>query len=253
MRRKGFTLIEILVVVAIIAVLIGVLIPSLRVVSQRAKAVGCQANLRQWGIVMEAYVDNNNGRFFEGMLDGSWDDWVEILEPYYGNKGGMTCCPTATKTAEQGGTGIFTAWADEEGDYGSYGMSAWICNAKPGAVFGDDLYWRSPAAKGAENVPVFLDCLSVAGWPDHTSVPADFNGQHPQGVDLSQQMKGFCIERHRNGVSNCLFMDWSVRAVGLKELWKLKWHPKFDTSGPWTKNHVPAPNWPEWMKSMRDY
>ena len=32
-----------------------------------------------------------------------------------------------------------------------------------------------------------------------------------------------------------LFCDWSVRTVGLKELWTLKWHKTFNVNGPYTK------------------
>ena len=61
-------------------------------------------------------------------------------------------------------------------------------------------------------------------------------------------MQFFCIDRH-NGGPNILFMDWSVRLVGLKELWRLKWHLKFDTDDP-------APDWESeapWMKKYKDY
>jgi prepilin-type processing-associated H-X9-DG protein len=58
-------------------------------------------------------------------------------------------------------------------------------------------------------------------------------------------MNHFCIDRH-NGFVNSLFMDWSVRGVGLKELWMLKWHRAFDT-------HAPPPIWPQWLKRYTDY
>ncbi|GAH40252.1 unnamed protein product, partial [marine sediment metagenome] len=52
---------------------------------------------------------------------------------------------------------------------------------------------------------------------------------------------------------NHLFMDWSVRKVGLKELWKLKWHRNFNTNGPWTGGHMPRdmPDW--WMRDFKNY
>ena len=62
---------------------------------------------------------------------------------------------------------------------------------------------------------------------------------------LGVNMQGFCIDRH-NGFINGLFVDFSVRSVGLKELWKLKWHREFD------RNAEP-PVWPEWMKNFKDY
>jgi prepilin-type processing-associated H-X9-DG protein len=62
-----------------------------------------------------------------------------------------------------------------------------------------------------------------------------------------------CINRHDGGV-NSLFLDWSVRKVGLKELWKLKWHKEFNTNGPWTiAGGVKPEDWPEWMRKFKDY
>jgi prepilin-type processing-associated H-X9-DG protein len=121
-----------------------------------------------------------------------------------------------------------------------------------GAAFVDELYWREPSVKGAQNIPVFLDCLATTGWPDQTSVPPAYDGQPLQDFTLAEQIKNFCIDRH-NGFVNGLFMDWSVRKVGLKELWTLKWHRKFDVNGPWTKDHVPLPVWPDWMEKFKDY
>jgi prepilin-type processing-associated H-X9-DG protein len=66
-------------------------------------------------------------------------------------------------------------------------------------------------------------------------------------------MARFCINRH-NGFVNGAFMDTSVRKLGLKELWTLKWHRNFDTAGPYTlAGGVTPDDWPEWMRSLTDY
>ena len=66
-------------------------------------------------------------------------------------------------------------------------------------------------------------------------------------------MMHFCIDRH-NGFDNHLFMDWSARTVGVKELWTLKWHKTFDTEGPWTvAGGVNPTDWPQWMRRFKDY
>ena len=62
-----------------------------------------------------------------------------------------------------------------------------------------------------------------------------------------------CINRHDGG-TNSLFLDWSVRKVGLKELWTLKWNRGYNTAGPWTKAGGARPeDWPAWMCGFRDY
>jgi hypothetical protein len=71
--------------------------------------------------------------------------------------------------------------------------------------------------------------------------------------DGLSSMHHFCINRHY-GFINGLFMDWSVRKVGLKELWTLKWDPEFDTAGPWTRaGGVQPQDWPRWMRRFKDY
>jgi len=46
----------------------------------------------------------------------------------------------------------------------------------------------------------------------------------------------------------------SVRKVGIKELWTLKWHKNFDTKGKYTKaGGATASTWPDWMKRFKDY
>lgn len=252
---QGFTLLELLVVLSIIAVLITILIPSTKKARARAKVVVCESNLNQWGLAFGLYTEQNHNRYFEGPTQSNWDDWVEVMRPYTASKGGINCCPFATKTIAQGGQGIYAAWSDNEGDYGSYGLNAWICDAgKDPLVFKNDAYWNRPDSKGGYTIPVLLDGMYTAGWPDDSSVPPDVDGQLPQEPTLAEQMKKFCINRHQNGTINSLFMDGSVREVGLKELWTLKWHREFNVNGHWTKAGGITPNdWPEWMRNFKDY
>lgn len=60
-KTRGFTLIELLVVVAIVAVLIALLLPALSRARQQAKRVACASNLRQNGIAILIYCQENNG------------------------------------------------------------------------------------------------------------------------------------------------------------------------------------------------
>ena len=62
-HRKGFTLIELLVVIAIIAVLMGILMPALTRVKDQAREMSCRANLRQYGVVQNMYLNDFENKF----------------------------------------------------------------------------------------------------------------------------------------------------------------------------------------------
>src|SRR3954471_1603644 len=67
--RPAFTLIEMLVVVAIISVLAAMLLPALGLARESARNAKCQSNLRQFGITMQAFADKRNEYLSTGAFD----------------------------------------------------------------------------------------------------------------------------------------------------------------------------------------
>lgn len=103
---------------------------------------------------------------------------------------------------------------------------------------------RSTNVKGAADIPLLLDSSWIGGCPEHYDRPPEYDDEQDISSGASSMLR-FCINCH-NGYINGLFLDYSVRGLGLKELWLFKWHRTFDT-------HVGKPTWPQWMKRFKDY
>ncbi|MCH7559362.1 MAG: type II secretion system protein [Planctomycetes bacterium] len=251
-KRQGFTLIELLVVISIIALLMGIMLPILGRVRKQAQAVACQAKLRQWGIGFEAYVGDHDGRMPGYTLEApTWFasrySWVLSLEAYTTHYEDMLLCPTASRRTTDKSAATpsqFVWWGHHELSmshvFGSYGYNGWLAE-RP--------YRRLAGRTGS---PVLFDCSSASVLPMHDHDPPEYEGHFERGL-----ARGFitrvCINRH-NGGNNMLFRDWSVRKIGIKENWILRWYREFNPAGPWTRaGGVQPEDWPEWMRGFKDY
>jgi prepilin-type processing-associated H-X9-DG protein len=260
-------LIELLVVIAVIAMLMAILLPVLGRVRKQARAVVCRMRLRQAESLLSMYAQDHAGRFPDWGLNA----WFIVTEPSFELYPKITTCPSAARRPGRdrvpwGGPFAPYAWPVTYADYdhgnwpdhldiiyGSYGLNLWTYNEYERAKasrrpISEGVHWNVCDLRGASRVPVLLDC----SW--HIVVPHDNDGPpKSEGHVRDQPMSMICFDRH-NGGTNSLFMDWSVRKVGLKEPWTLKWHRKFDTANPWTKaGGVRPQDWPEWMRGFRDY
>ncbi len=249
---RGFSLVELLVVIAIIAILLAILLPVISMVRKSSRATVCLANLGQWGQSFQMYLNGNKGKCFLNRKDLVDLTWYEQLKPFNGDIHRTLLCPEATDPGNAIGasdkawgpnnTFVSTSpsWQVRDTFVGSYGFNAWL--------------WRIPSEEAShaspeymkyvlelpsahpESVPVLGDCIEEWATPRDSDTPP-YNLSNPvprsdvpRDPSLPPGPRGmmcyFCIDRHRSAI-NVLFLDGHATREPLAGLWKLKWNASF--------------------------
>ena len=157
-RRIGFTLVEVLVVVGIVAALLGITLPALAKARSVSHEVRCAALLRQWGAAFHAYAAENNGVFphsgdrtrnpfaFRGIYCPAFpqneSSYLYVLPPLMGDKswakypngqkptGGIFQCPLAEMALADTSFG----YAPSYWGYHSFCMNMYLDADRPGST-----------------------------------------------------------------------------------------------------------------------
>ena len=246
-RPAGFTLVELAVVIAVLALLAVLLAPALRTGIDLAREGACKSNLRQWGTAFLAYAAEHHGylphpdgreRPPQGTDNGEYG-WMDMLPPYLGLKpwrehppgrrpaGGLWQCPGARLVP-----GAKYSYSPQTDGYFSYAMNSYLAQDFP---FG--LPW------GAMLQPSFLFMGRVVAPSvtilmfEQTLDPAQGNGQ-TGGLSSAGRYGGedarAVTERHAHTFGgtggNVLYLDGHV--AWRNDLWddKLK-NPRMPKRG----------------------
>lgn len=228
---SAFTLVELLVVVGIIALLIGILLPTLSKAQATARSASCKSQLRQYALATEMYTIENKG----WMPDShKFLDYDAGLPRYMGRNvitEKVARCPGDEPTDSMGRVGLFTPQIAPGQSYEvkvSYGAgeNSLSASARPTGV-GPRPFWvkRNFLRGDSTKIMIFVD------WQNNPYVA---NPTVPVVKPMNFSLGTLCF-RHpgsANGVANAAFLDGHVGELHAAVATKANGHDLVDANWP---------------------
>ncbi len=225
-RRCGFTLVELLIVITIIGTLAALLLPAIGAALDLADQTACAANLKQLGAATSLYLADHDGYFFPIRFAGAPHQWYfgyeedpygskpegerildktkAFLYPYTESYDSIELCPSFAKYGRYK--------AKYKGTWWTYGINKVLSpdNARP-----QDLRNISEIRPSdAQRTVIFADAAYVNWWqpPASAQNPLLEEWHYVLPQDCSAFDSPHVHFRH-GGRANVLFADWHVAAV----------------------------------------
>ncbi|MHB1155851.1 MAG: prepilin-type N-terminal cleavage/methylation domain-containing protein [Phycisphaerales bacterium] len=203
----GFTLVELLMVVAIIALLIAILLPALNKARDAAKTLQCASNEKQIGMAVNMYGDDHNGCLVPWARTPQWDRlWSQRLEIYLGGIAFDPNRPVTDYKLTWPNRGVYRCPAATVHDLNQpdFGINRYHLFLNENAVI------RINAVRRTAQLLAFVDAFQTQNIPYSAGWLAD--------CPISWPTSFYQADVRHNGVANVLFLDSHVSTAPDDEL-----------------------------------
>jgi prepilin-type N-terminal cleavage/methylation domain-containing protein/prepilin-type processing-associated H-X9-DG protein len=257
---RAFTLVELLIVIAVIAIIAAILLPTFAAARRRAQETQCRNNVKQLSTAAYMYLSQDGPISYPSLHSL----WFPAVMDNLSWKRDVLLCPTAA-TPAQSRLGNFVrgsavnAWSWFSSatvqTNGSYALNAWLYSTTVATQFGygigedtiDDYFKNEAAIHYPSTTPAFADGV----WPDMWPTPADEASsdlyQLDPTVNGSGGMNVATIARHGvapsssdsdvdtsqrlPGSVNVGLVDGHVESCKLDNLWLYTWNANYVSPG----------------------
>jgi len=238
-RKSGFTLLELLTTITVIAILVVVGMSVFGTLRQKARSTVSANNLRQWGQALTLYVTESSGAIpYEGSADRvTWavianpvnqTSWFNVLPPYVGNAPMRDLANTQSRQEYTSVRGIHSCplveWRDHRVPNFSYMMNSQLYNPE-----------------GPSNSPDRPIRITQIAEPNATVMFADLK------QDISDRPRGrgnHVDDRQPGGKTHIVFFDGSLQSYDAEYV---RTETFADSTGSYTDNNKPDVIWNPWI------